>query len=118
MGIKKKVELVGSKFVGFVNLGFPVDDDEESIEKEIASQNLAFMTVSLDSNWKVPSAYFLINGLSAEIRKKLIIESLIQHYDNNVLIAALTKDGTKTNVSTFKLLGKIFIIQKYLIFIT
>lgn len=111
MGIKKRVELVGKKFVGFVDLGIPTTEQDPSNEAHIASQNLAFMTVSLGSSWKVPSAYFLVNGLTAEVRKNIIIESIIQHYDNNVLISALTKDGTKSNIATFQLLGKYYIFN-------
>lgn len=105
MGIKKKVELVGNKYVGFVDLGFPMENQDKEKETHIASQCLCFMTVSLEKYWKIPSAYFLVNGLSAEIRKNIIIESINRHYDNNVEILALTKDGTKSNIACFKLLG-------------
>lgn len=45
---------------GYVNYGTGTDESD-GLPK--AKEPLAFMLVVLNSNWKVPIAYFLINGM-------------------------------------------------------
>ena len=44
----------------FVNLGMGIDDDGLPIATEL----LMFIVTPLNSVWKIPIAYFLIDGLS------------------------------------------------------
>ena len=56
----------------FVDYG--IDDDDDSLPE--ASDALVFMVVSLNSNWKVPCGYFLVNVLTGEEKANLNIVKL------------------------------------------
>ena len=56
----------------FVDYG--IDDDDDSLPE--ASDALMFMVVSLNSNWKVPCGYFLVNVLTEEEKANLNIVKL------------------------------------------
>ena len=60
--------MVVSKF----NLGTNIDDD--SLPE--ATEALVFMAVSVNSNWKVPCGYFLVNGLTGEEKANLAKDCL------------------------------------------
>ena len=66
MSIRKHVQWDGKKYLGFVDLGTNVDDD--SLPE--ATEALAFMAVSVNSNWKVPRGYFLV--MVSQEKRKLI----------------------------------------------
>ena len=63
------------------------------------------MAVSLNSNWKVPLGYFLIDGLSASERANLVKTCLLKLSDIGVKTVSLTCDGPSCNQSMIKLLG-------------
>ena len=67
MSIRKHVQWDGKKYLGFVDLGTNIDDD--SLPE--ATEALVFMAVSVNSNWKVPCGYFLVNGLTGEEKANL-----------------------------------------------
>ena len=72
MSIRKHVQWDGKKYLGFVNLGTNIDDD--SLPE--ATKALVFMAVSVNSNWKVPCGYFLVNGLTGEEKANLAKDCL------------------------------------------
>ena len=79
-------------YCGFVDYGIDVDDD--SLPE--ASDTLVFMVVSLNSNWKVPCGYFLVNGLAEKEKANLNIVKLnckfcrlLPVFINFILIASL-----------------------------
>jgi len=57
------------------------------------------MIVALISNWKIPIAYFLLNGLSGSEKVNLINTALTIVHDIGVLVKTLTFDGTASNIS-------------------
>ena len=69
MSIRKHVQWdsKAEKYCGFVDLGTDIDDD---LLPE-APEALVFMAVSVNSNWKVPCGYFLVNGLTGEEKANL-----------------------------------------------
>ena len=67
ISIKKHVEWVGNRFSGYIDLGTDLDDDLLLPAKE----TFTFMLNSINGNQKVPIGYFLINGLSADVRGSL-----------------------------------------------
>ncbi|KAG8175617.1 hypothetical protein JTE90_019429 [Oedothorax gibbosus] len=82
-------------------MGAEIDDDELPVAKDA----LVFLVNSLNGNWKVPVAYFLINGLNAIERANLISEALTHIHETGVDIVSLTFDGTSTNISSVNELG-------------
>lgn len=75
----------------------------------VAKEALVFMVTSVQdqdqTTWKIPVAYFLINGMSAEEKKHLIKTVLTSLHDAGVKIIAFTFDGTTTNIATANALG-------------
>lgn len=63
------------------------------------------MIVALNSNWKIPIGYFLLNGLSGSEKANLINTALTMVYDTDVLVKTLTFDGVASNISMATTLG-------------
>lgn len=63
------------------------------------------MLVALNSNWKVPVAYFLVKGLSSQEKANLVNTVLPFVHDTDVSVKTLTFDGTATNLSMTTNLG-------------
>lgn len=66
------------------------------------------MVVSLNSNWKLPIGYFLINGIESQTSAELITNALIKLHDVGVEVVSLTLDGTSEHFAALKLLGANF----------
>ena len=79
--------------VGFVDLGAgSLDNDAEE-----ATEAVVVMAVGLQGQWKVPVAYFLINGISAEVQSQLVLSVIRSLYEAKVNVVALVKDGLNAN---------------------
>ncbi|KAH9630281.1 hypothetical protein HF086_012466 [Spodoptera exigua] len=59
----------------------------------------------MNESWKIPVAYFLVNGLSAETRANLLKTCLSECYRVGVDIIAITLDGCSSNINAATLLG-------------
>lgn len=70
MYIKEDIHYNGSRLQGYVNYGTGTDESD-ALPK--AKEALTFMLLPLNSNWKVPIAYFLINGITSEDKANLVI---------------------------------------------
>lgn len=101
MAIKKHVEWDGHAFHGHVNVG--TENDEDSAP--IASQALVFHLVCINSSWKIPVAYFLIDSCSSQQQSTLIKHCLISLEEVGIDVVSVTCDGTATNIATLNLLG-------------
>ena len=91
MAIKTQIEWDGKQHVGFVNLGTNIDDDY----LPAATNALVFLLVPINSNWKIPVAYYLTNGLTGKVLANLT---------RNIL-AHLVCDGCGGNQSMLSELG-------------
>ncbi|KAF0711141.1 THAP domain-containing protein 1-like [Aphis craccivora] len=69
MHIKENVVFKGDRLLGHVNYG-TCSEFCDSLPK--ATQALVFMLVSMNSNWKVPVGYFLINGIGSTEKANLV----------------------------------------------
>jgi len=83
MSIKKDVHFNGVHNIGYVNMG---TKNDESDALPMASDILVFMLIALNSNWKIPIAYFLINGISAEEKSNLVNKCLSNVYDTGAIV--------------------------------
>ena len=61
MAIRTHAEWDGQTYCWFVDHGTGIDDNDSL---PLAKDALVFMVVAVNSTWKVPYAYFLVNGLS------------------------------------------------------
>ena len=71
----------------------------------IAGEALVIMAISLNSNWKVPCGYFLINGMTGVERPNLINQCLLKLYDVGVLVKNVTFDGPSCYFSMMEHMG-------------
>lgn len=101
MSIKKHVQLVGNKVVGYVDLGTELSDD--SLPE--ATNACVFMAVALNMRLKVPLGYFLIESLSGSERADLVKECLSRVASAGVEVVSLTFDGAASNFTMARCLG-------------
>ena len=105
MTIKKGVLFSKSKgcYEGFVDLGEHIVACNE--DDTVATEALIFMLSSLQSGWKYPIGYVLIDKINADTLSCLVTRALQLSLENNLMIRIVTCDGTSTNFKTMKLLG-------------
>lgn len=78
MSIREAVHFNGKHLQGYINYGHKVNDSD-ALPK--ATEVLVFLIVALNSHWKIPVAYFLINGLTAEEKANLLETCLINIHE-------------------------------------
>jgi len=102
MHIKESVTFKGDRLMGYVNYGTGTDGCD-GLPK--ATQALVFMLVAINSNWKVPVGYFLINGIGSMEKGNLVNTCIELVHKIGVQVKTLTFDGTVSNISMAKYLG-------------
>lgn len=70
-----------------------------------AKEALVFLVTAVNSNFKVPVGFFLVDGVSGEKRADLVKLCLELIHNAGVKIVALTFDGCAANISMAKHLG-------------
>lgn len=101
MAIRKQIELVGNKVVGYVDLGTGMQDD--SIPE--ARNACVYMLVGLNMRLKLPVGYFLIDSLTGSERAELTRQCIARLASIGVEVVSLTFDGAASNFSMAKCLG-------------
>ncbi|GBN24837.1 hypothetical protein AVEN_265144-1 [Araneus ventricosus] len=101
MSIRRQTELDNGKLCGYIDYG----TDLESPELPIANNALTFMVNAVNGNWKIPIAYFLIDGLNAIKRTNLIKIALQYLHETEIKVVALTFDGLLCNFKVGNELG-------------
>lgn len=66
---QESLNAIAMKVKGYINYGHKVNDSDAMPK---ATEVLVFLIVALNSHWKIPVAYFLINGLTAEEKANLL----------------------------------------------
>ena len=102
MAIRTHAEWDGQKYRGFIDLGTGVDDNDSL---PLAKDALVFMVVAVNSTWKVPCAYFLVNGLHGIERANLIKMCLRKLLEVGVKVISLTCDSPSCHSSMLSELG-------------
>ena len=102
MAIKKNISWDGKRFCGYVDIGNDAPDDDSS---PVAKDALVFMVVSVNASWKVPIAYFLIDGMNGCERANLVNVAIKKLSDVGVEVASLTCDGPSCHFSMVSTLG-------------
>lgn len=104
MSIKKKVDYNGQRVDGYVNIGQPEDIiavDTTAVAKEA----LVFMVSSMEHRWKIPVAYYLINSLTSDDRRRLLVNCIECLQSIGIVVSSITFDGLYANQSMVKMLG-------------
>ncbi len=101
MSIRKHVEWDGKQFRGYVDLGTGINDN--SLPE--ATDAFVFMAVAVNSNWKIPCRYFVVNGLTGQEKANLMKECIIKLREVGVKVVSFTCEGPSSHQSMLKLLG-------------
>ena len=59
----------------------------------VATEALLLLVVPLDAVWKIPTAYSLTDGLSADVKANLVTEAISRLYEVNIRVTAIVCDG-------------------------
>lgn len=102
MAIRKHVSWNGNSFLGYVDLGCDVNDDDST---PVAKNALVFMVVALNESWKVPCGYFFIDSLTGRERANLVTQCIQRLHDVGVKVVSLTCDGPSCHFAMLKTLG-------------
>ena len=90
MAIKKHIAWDGERYRGYVDIGNNVvDDDSNPVAKDV----IVFMVVSVKESWKIPIAYFFIDGLSGNERANIVKVCIRKLNDVGVKVVSLICDG-------------------------
>lgn len=101
IAIRRQVEWDGKEYVGYVDVGTGVADDELPVAKEA----LVYMLVSIAECWKIPVGYFLIDGLNGQERANLLTCCLTKMFEADIDVVSVTFDGSASNLSMASSLG-------------
>jgi hypothetical protein len=101
VAIRKHVEYAAGRFHGYVDLGCGTVDDSLPPAKGA----LVLMVVAINDSWKIPVAYFLIDGMTGEERANIISECLHRLHATGVRTVSLTCDGPSCHFSMLRALG-------------
>lgn len=85
---------------GFVKVGFDV-----GLKEELASEALMFLVTAINDHFKLPVSYHFTAGLTAANKKFITTQVLMALYNRKITVAAITFDGTQTNLKCVELMG-------------
>ncbi|KAI5633926.1 transposase protein domain-containing protein [Phthorimaea operculella] len=109
MSIRQLKEYDGNSVQGYVDFGTTIEMPEDTAE--LCTQALVFLLVAINDKWKMPVAYFLVNGVTGEQRANLVRMCLSNCHDISVEVASMTFDGCPANIAMARELGCTFDIQ-------
>lgn len=103
MSIRKQLvwEPKKDKYSG--NVEFGIADGPDS--RDLASEVLVFMLVSLTKRFKCPVAFFYVNKINISILSSLLSSAVKKLHEIGITIWSVTCDGASSNVQCFKKLG-------------
>ncbi|KAL4136330.1 hypothetical protein QTP88_007878 [Uroleucon formosanum] len=98
MSIKQHVHWTGTRHQGYIDFGLG-GKTEEMDNLPYAKDAFVKMVVDINTSWKVPIAYYLINGINSEEKANIILNCLQELDTTGVIIKTLTLDGAANNLS-------------------
>lgn len=101
MAIKKQIEFRGNKTWEYEDFGTGLKDDS----LKCTTEALVLIVVSVDSDWKIPIAYFLIHSLTGAEKANIVKQALKKLYEVGVTIISLTCDRPAAHFTMAKELG-------------
>lgn len=104
------------KFDGFVDLGSNDRTlDPEEVNMPLAKNALVFMISGVNADFKIPIAYFLVKGLTADEKAAITSQILIRLSEIGIVIVSMTFDGHPVNIAMVKILGGTFDGKPYIL---
>lgn len=86
-------------------MGTKTDESYESDCQAVAKEALVLLVACVNRSWKLPIAYFLIDGMTGEQRAALILQCLERIHETGVDAVSVTFDACPANVNMMKCLG-------------
>lgn len=102
MAIKKHISWDGKRYRGFVDVGAEADINDST---PVAREVLVLMAVCVNSNWRLPLGYFLVDGLSGSERANIIKVCIRRLEETGAHVISLTCDGPSCHMAMLKELG-------------
>lgn len=94
------------KFDGFVDLGRNDRTlDPNEVNLPLAKNALVFMISGINKDFKIPIAYFLVKGLTADEKAAKTNKILIRLSEIGIVVVSLTFDGHPVNIAMVKIFG-------------
>jgi len=88
MSIRQHLEYDGTNYSG-------VDMSDIACDNTmLAKEALVFMIVCVNFGWKIPIAYYLVNGITAEQKCNLVLQCISALHRLKMKIVSATCDGT------------------------
>lgn len=110
MCIRQQVEMDSQRNIyGYINMGADHPYDSDNIP--LAKNALVYLAVGINGYWKIPIAYFLIDGLGGKERSNLLKEAIHLLHDTGVKLKSITFDGASVNTKMCTELGANFNLQ-------
>lgn len=106
MSIKKEMVFKNGIFYGGIDLGTGTMSDNETAKQ--AGSALVIMAVGVNTHWKIPIGYFLIDGLNGTERANLLRNALELVTNTGAQCHSITFDGASVNLSMCTHLGANF----------
>ena len=92
---------MNGRFHGYVDIGNCQIDDTTPVAKDV----LVIMVVAVNTSWKVPVGYFLVDGMSGAECANLVNEALHRLHTKGATIISLTCDGPAGHFAMMIALG-------------
>jgi len=100
MCIKKHIEVdTQNNVFGYIDLGTGKHTDDGD-DLPLARNALVFLVVALNEYWKLPIAYFLIDGMTGAERGNLLTKAIELISETGANINSVTFDGTYVYMCT------------------
>lgn len=90
------------EYEGFVDVGKKHLNENDLPQ---AKKALVFMISGFEAKFKIPIAYFLTNGLTADEKAAIVNEALIRLSEIGIEITAITFDGHPSNIAVLNAYG-------------
>ena len=105
MAIRKHINYdhIQKKYFGYVDFGNKLDNNKEN--RSEAKEALVFLINAVNDRWKLPVAYFLVNGLNSTEKTDIFKEVLVFLSDVDITISSVTFDGAASNFAMCRALG-------------
>lgn len=99
MALRKQIEWdpKQKKFIGYIDYGLEFGLESEKLP--VAKEVLVYLLTCVNQRWKIPVAYYFVNGLTSEERAEITNKVLSFLTNSGVKVIALTFDGLPSNIN-------------------
>jgi len=104
MSVKQHVNWTGTRHQGYIDYGLG-GTTRQTDNLPFAKDAFVIIVVGMNTYWKIPVAYYLIAGITAEEKANIILSCLEELCKIGIKIKTLTFDGAANNLAMSNVLG-------------